>query len=397
MRAKNPARVGVEKRHRKSCGMRSGSACNCAPSYRGVVYDRTARRNRNGPWRPSVAEARAWRIDAQAALRHGRLVGESKNTVRELAERWLLDAKAGRVRVAAGTAYKPSTLRGYESSLNLHVLPTLGPVKLAKLRRRDVQDLVDRLALTLDGSTVRNAVMPLRVLCRYAVTREMIESNPCDGLELPAPGRRRFAASEDGSRRERVATPAEADALIAALPDRFDRAIWATAFYAGLRRGELRGLYRSDLDLTARVIHVRRGWDMCDGEIAAKSANGEREVPLPAKAIEPLLAYLGEHDGREFLFPGYGRWGGDYGPFSADALLKRSRKAWAAAGLEPIGLHEARHTYASTMIASGIPIAKVSRWMGHSSISVTERVYYWMLPHGHDDELNRIDAFLGAQ
>lgn len=41
-----------------------------------------------------------------------------------------------------------------------------------------------------------------------------------------------------------------------------DRAIWATAFYAGLRRGELCGLFLSDIDLDGRTITVRRSWEI---------------------------------------------------------------------------------------------------------------------------------------
>jgi integrase len=70
-----------------------------------------------------------------------------------------------------------------------------------------------------------------------------------------------------------------------------DRPLWATAFYAGLRRGELRGLRDEDVDLEANEIHVRRGWDDVDGEIDPKSAKGTRtragrgRAPLvPARA-----------------------------------------------------------------------------------------------------------------
>jgi integrase len=109
-----------------------------------------------------------------------------------------------------------------------------------------------------------------------------------------------------------------------------------------------------------------------------------------------LTEYLAQHDGRKFAFPGHGRWNKDYGPVSADALLKRSRKRWKAAGLQPIGRHEARHTYASSMIASNVPIARVSRYMGYSSIAVTERVYFHLLPNAHDGDLASIDAFLAG-
>ena len=79
-------------------------------------------------------------------------------------------------------------------------------------------------------------------------------------------------------------------ALLAALPEG-ERALWACAFYAGLRRGELRALRWGDVDLPARVIHVQRGWDAVEGEQAAKSAAGNRRVPI----LELLARELAAH------------------------------------------------------------------------------------------------------
>jgi integrase len=62
-----------------------------------------------------------------------------------------------------------------------------------------------------------------------------------------------------GNRRERFATPTEAKALLAVLPEQ-DRAVWATAFYAGLRRGELMALRDQAIDLKAGEIRVHAGW-----------------------------------------------------------------------------------------------------------------------------------------
>ena len=61
-----------------------------------------------------------------------------------------------------------------------------------------------------------------------------------------------------------------------------DRALWAMAFYAGLRYGELVALLWDDVDLATGVIHVRGGWDPVEGEIAPKSRRGRRDVPIPA-------------------------------------------------------------------------------------------------------------------
>jgi len=88
------------------------------------------------------------------------------------------------------------------------------------------------------------------------------------GVKIPAP--------RNG--RERFAPPAEASLLLAAAPD-CDRAIWATAFYGGLRRGEIMGLTWEDVDLKAGTIAVNRSWDPEHGPGDSKNRN-RRKVPI---------------------------------------------------------------------------------------------------------------------
>ena len=93
-----------------------------------------------------------------------------------------------------------------------------------------VQDTVDRLvARGLAPSTVRNSVLPQRAIFRRTVARSEVAENPTLGLSLPAVR----------GKRERVARPEEARALICALPAG-DRAVFATALYAGLPAGSFR-------------------------------------------------------------------------------------------------------------------------------------------------------------
>jgi integrase len=103
----------------------------------------------------------------------------------------------------------------------------------------------------------------LKAILRRALARGQVQVNPTVGIEMPAirSGARVFAS------------PQQATTLLAAV-SMPDRAIWATALYAGLRKGELQALRWEDVDLATGVIHVRRGWDPVEGEIAPKSAKG---------------------------------------------------------------------------------------------------------------------------
>jgi integrase len=60
-------------------------------------------------------------------------------------------------------------------------------------------------------------------------------------------------------------------------------------------------------------------------------------------------------------------------------------RAAARAGLPPEFIpHSLRHFYASTVLAEGIPITEVSRWLGHKSIEVTHQIYGHLVPSSFD-------------
>lgn len=181
----------------------------------------------------------------------------------------------------SGLPYKPAVIRGYEADLRRYVLPDIGAQRHAAVRRADLQALVDRLVS--DGrsaSKIHNVLMPVRVLCRHAIERDELLVNPTTNLRLPVAN----------GRRERVASPQEAAELIEALPVG-DRCLWWTAALAGLRRGELRGLRWSDVDLEGNVIAVERSWDEREGAVAPKSRKARRRVPIPASLRRHLLEH----------------------------------------------------------------------------------------------------------
>jgi integrase len=270
-------------------------------------------------------------------------------------------------------------IREYERALRLRLLPALGAHKLADIRRADLQRLVGRwLTQDLDPSTIRNTIIAARAIYRTALANEHVAMNPTTGLALPAVR----------GKRERVASPREAAALIDALPEQ-DQALWATFFYAGLRLGEARALRWQDVDLPAGVIRVERGWDPVEGPIEPKSSAGRRVVPITS-AVRTQLVARKLAAGRNTLV--FARGNGN--AFDPSTMIARARRAWTQAKLTPLTPHEARHTYASLMIAAGVNAKTLSTYMGHANIAITLDRYGHLMPGAEHQAAAMLDAYL---
>jgi integrase len=373
-----------------------GKSCKCKPRYRASVYSTREGRKILSPMFNGEREAKTWREDTAGAVRDGRKMAPSKQTVREAADAFLAGARDGSIPAAGGGRYKPATLRGYKVGLNKRVLPKLGHKRLSDVQRRDVQDLSDKLTSEgLSASTVQNTLDPLRSIFRRAIRREEgVAVDPTKGLELRRP---------DGCR-DRIASPAEAAELLAALDDD-DRALWATAMYGGLRRGELMALRWSDVDLSAKVIRVQRGWDAIEGEQEGKSAAANRRVPI-LDVLAPILDAHFKRGDRVADALVFGRTPTE--PFNPESVRRRALAAWEAENerrvekaegddvdkLSPITLHEARHTCASVLIAAGVNAKALSVIIGHATIAMTFDTYGHLMPNGIDDAAAAANAYL---
>jgi integrase len=377
MQPKRKTHEGIEVRHSRSCASKTGGSCTCEPGYQASVWSRREKKRIRKTFR-TVAAAKAWRHDSAGAVRRGEMKAPTKRTFDQAAAAFLVAVETGEMTNRSGDAYKPSAIRGYRSALNKHVLPELGHLRLSEIERHDLQRLVDSLRRQMSPSTLRNALMPVRVIFRRAVRDGEITINPTANLELPAVR----------GRRERIATAEEASQLIATLPVEL-QALWATALYAGLRLGELRALDWENVDLANGKLRVEQSWDAREGLIETKN-RGKRTVPIAAALRDLLVVHrmrLGEPEG--FVF---GR-SPDH-PFNDKAVRRETRGAWDAAELAPIDLHEARHTFASLMIAAGVNAKALSEYMGHSSIKITLDLYGHLMPGNEEEAAGLLDAYL---
>src|SRR5262245_25258155 len=136
---------GIEVRHAGACPSRDDGRCACRPSYRAAVHNPVTRRPQKSPWMRSLADARRWKRDAQRQIDDGELLAPTKETVAAALEVLVAGMKDGTVLDRSGRRYRPATRRRYETAARLHLIPALGRLRLAQVRRGDVQRVIDDL------------------------------------------------------------------------------------------------------------------------------------------------------------------------------------------------------------------------------------------------------------
>ena len=247
-------------------------------SYKARVYDARAGKRVSKTF-GTLAEARRWRAaKLDEAARGIGVVGPSDRS--ETSRR---SSSAGAARRHGANAQRhalPPERRARIRAIATAAHPAdLGGAPIGRLQRRDLQRLADEmLGAGADASTIRNALKPVQAIYRRLIEDGDLAINPCAELRLPSAR----------GRRERIATPEEARALIAATRAGH-RALWGWRFDAGLRRGELRALRWDAVDFAAGLIRVESSMNSYGELTDPKSRAGRRAVPIVA-ALGALLA-----------------------------------------------------------------------------------------------------------
>ena len=233
-----------------------------------------ARRAVYGKTRKEVAGKLAVLVSKTAA---GIPLAVESITVADYAARWLVDVVAPRLRA--------STLSSYRETLRLHILPSLGKVRLRALTPAHVRKLLaEKTAAGLGPRSVQIVHGVLRNLLSEAMREELIERNVAKVVRAPS--------------LERVEvqpwSPEEAHRFLAAIRDEPLFRLCAVGVALGMRKGELLALRWSDVDMDGGLVHIRQNVQrLRDGVVFGppKSARSRRTIPLPATSIRVLRAH----------------------------------------------------------------------------------------------------------
>lgn len=256
-----------------------------------------------------------------------------------------------------------ATTRDLYAKLLKRINDTFGDSRLNAITPQEVHRWYISLAST--PTTQANAYSLFRSILADAVADELIERNPC---------KVRGGSTKTRAKEPLALTGPELAAYLAAVPDRYKVPL-LLAGWGGLRSGEVRGLRRRDLDLTAGVVRVEQQAVKVDGRWVVtrpKTAAGVRVVALPPSLLDGLRTWLKKQPVRGTDGLLFTNRAGD-APMAESTLWEGHTIGRDAIGKPDLTIHALRHTNLTLLAESGATVAELMAHAGHSTPSMALR------------------------
>lgn len=255
------------------------------------------------------------------------------------------------------------TIAGYRDTINSFIKFT-DATRLSEISLQAVEGWIARGTTEHQWSPVtsRGRIRYMLLFCKWLVSRQLVPSNPLEGISLPRIPKRipKHLAIDQA---EHLLRSVRNHWFGSRFSSARAHAIIATFIFTGLRRSELRNLEFLDLDLPRHLISVRSG----------KGAR-DRIVTIPPQLAGILAGYvreraeaaeLTERDTSGYFF--LGKAGGRLSNKTLNRMIERARRA-SSLYFTP---HLLRHTFATLMLEGGCDLFSLSRLMGHASLTTT--------------------------
>ncbi|PKO03878.1 MAG: hypothetical protein CVU43_00750 [Chloroflexi bacterium HGW-Chloroflexi-5] len=356
---------GVKEMAKKHRGRNEGSIFQLRnKKWRAQVYSKGNRLSKNTE---TKSEALEWIRNTQTQINKGYDIKGSSVTLKEYLPSWLEKHRL---------SIKPRTAYSYASVINNHIIPLIGDRKLRDLRLLEIENFYSSLLdKGIGPRTVKIVHNILHTSLNKALKYGLVIFNPTHGASLPKYHHDEMVVLD---------TYQVGEFLIAAQTSP-SYALFYTAITTGMRMGELFGLKWSDLQWIAGVLLVQRQMQYVPGQgrgfTETKTLAGNRSIKLGEGSLDVLRRHkanqliLKEKNGlhwhdQDLIFPNsVGR------PGDASNIRIEFNRILNLAALPKMRFHDLRHTAASLLLNSGVPVIVVSNMLGHSKPSVTLDIY----------------------
>lgn len=259
---------------------------------------------------------------------------------------------------------KPTTfLTTYKRPCERYIKPYFAGKALQEIYQADIKAFLNTLTATCSQSTLDKIIICLRGIFEAAIDNDRLSKNPCRNIT---------AKSKKEQAKKRTYDKETADALC--------RSDHKYALYVhillrlGLRCSELCGLKWGDIDFNTGKIAVSRALTTEGGLTyidKPKSANSTRKLDVPQDLLERLAAYRNPKGGFIAMLNGHHITPDHFGDRQLEAFYNY-HKIPREQRLTP---HELRHTCGTLLYQSTKDIYFVSRFLGHSDIGITTKIY----------------------
>lgn len=263
-----------------------------------------------------------------------------------------------------------------------------GTLRMEQLDRAAMQKLINRYAETHERQTVKDFSRQLHPAIVDAVDDGILKRNPMIRLVIPA-GKIQVKHKQKWLEKD------ELERLIKVLDLHGSEPTWDKFIFllakTGLRFAEACALTPADFDLDNLMLSVNKSWNHRDpkgGFIPTKNPSSIRNISIDyrtARVFDRVIENLPE-DKAIFV---------QKRVFNS-TVNERLKGLCKKAGVPAISCHGLRHTHASVLIASGIPIMVVSKRLGHSNVTTTQEIYTHLLKDTEQRADEKISALMAA-
>ena len=279
--------------------------------------------------------------------------------------------------------FKASTQHGYQTVLNVHVLPAWRDWRLRDMERLAIQQWVaDKFRQGTGWQTVRNAWVLLSSILETAVEYGYLQTNPARGVKF----------AQKGLKKKPVLIAGETLAKLLEHLDEPYRTMVRLIAATGLRIGELLALRWSALDLEGGSLAVCQS--VYEGKFQLpKTQKAVRTIPLGRHAVRALSEHRERSTRKSSEDLVFGNPKGE--PFRESKLLTRVlQPAAEAAGLGRVTWHQFRHIHSSLLNDLNVPVKIAQEQLGHASIATTLNVYTHAVDASHRKAIEAVEREL---